>query len=95
MAGTIVATASGVILKSGSPVRVYNVSAQSSSDGPATIIFRNGTTSSGTEYNRLGWDADASANEGFGESGKFYPGGLYLELTNVASVSVDCELVAH
>lgn len=95
MAGSVTVTADGTVLKSGSPIRLYGFTMKSAATGPGLVVFYNGTDATGTELFRAAGQADGSpAPISFGESGLFFPAGLYIDVdADVSAVTLNCELV--
>lgn len=96
MAGTVTLTADGAVLKSGKPIRLYGFTMKSAASGPGVAIFYNGTDTTGTELFRLTGQADGSPPPtNFGESGLFFPAGLYVDIdADVSALNLNCELVS-
>ena len=90
MGGTQQITADGVVGKSGAPVRLYGFTLRSGGGGAGLAIFYNGTDATGTEKYRTSGQQDGVLRVDFGMSGKFFPGGLYIDI-DADVLYVDCD----
>lgn len=82
--GTARVTADSAVGTSGKRIRLYNVNLMSSTTTGATLILKNGTSTSGTAYAQV----DGIANQcvvGNWAAGMCFPNGLYADCdTNIS-----------
>lgn len=86
--GTQKITADGVIGVSGQPVRVYHVSVSSGGTAAAPVLY-NGTSTGGTEYEKLTCSTISVVNRFDFCGGMLFPDGLYIDVdanTNYVTV---------
>ena len=94
LAGHQKVTADAVVGVADKPVRLYSLVIRSKVSGSGIVILRNGSDTSGTEFTQLDGVAGASTPVSFGEQGKFFPGGLYVDIdADVEYADVDYEQV--
>ena len=90
MAGNQQITADGVLGVEDAPTRVFSFSLRSKQTGPGTVILRNGDATTDTEVHRTVGTADAVTNISFGEGGKFFPAGCFVDVDgDVEYVDID------
>lgn len=92
MAGNARLTADGVVLDSGKPQRVFGFSFKSNG-GIATVALYSGTDTTGTEIDSAEAAADTTGHVSYGEQGRFFPGGCYVDMTNCVYVDLEVEQV--
>lgn len=87
-------TADGVVGRSGSPIRVYSAVMHSGSGGAGELVFRNGTTDSGTIYlQEAGTAASKTKTYNFC-GGLFFPSGCFFDKdANTDAVVVNFEQI--
>ena len=92
--GAVRITASGTILASGKPCRVYGYTMRSTANGPGLVQLIDGTASTGAERWRALGNTDSSAEKSFSPgAGKYFPTGCYVQIdSNVTYVELDCSL---
>lgn len=94
MAGHQISTSSADLGTSGKPKRVFSLTLQSKVGGAGRLILHNGTAGTDPETARVDGVSDAQVVVNYGNQGKFFPAGCYLELdSNVQYVDVDYEQV--
>lgn len=87
--GSVNVTASGVVLTSGKPIRVYGYRMISKATGPGTLSIYDGTSASGTLRFQATGTASGSVSGTFGVGIKCV-GGVYVTLdADVTSVDLD------
>lgn len=89
--GSVRATATGVVLTSGKPVRVWGYRMVSAATGPGTLTMYDGTSASGTLRLQAIGVSNGNTNTTFG-AGIFFSTGLFITLdADVTSVDIDCQ----
>lgn len=89
--GTQLVTASGLVLKSGTPITVYGIDIISGAGGGSVVTLRNGTTAAATIYIQETGTTSTGVHFNYGE-GFYFPNGLYVSVdANIVSalISVD------
>ena len=78
--GTTRLTADGLVGRSGKPCRVYSVHLSSASGTAATVILKEGTSTSGTATAQVDGIASKGVTTSFA-GGLLFPGGCYADVT--------------
>ena len=94
MAGSTKITASGVLGTADKPLKVYSVVIASTSLGASSAQLRNGSAATDSLVDVIGAEADGVATKSYGNHGKYFPAGLYVNLgLNVLHVDIDWEQI--
>ena len=89
-AGSQRITADGVVGTSGTAIRLFGYTMRSNAGGLGQIILYNGTDTTGTEKWIGNGNVDSSADKVFGQKGKLFPAGLYVDIdANITYVDFD------
>lgn len=92
MAGNARLVADGVVLTSGKPQRIFGFSFKASDGGDdGVVILYSGTDATGTELDRAVVAAASVGRVAYGEAGRFFPGGCYVDMSNCDYVDFEVE----
>ena len=73
-------TADGALARSGRSTVVYSVHLSSASGTAATVVLKNGTSTSGTAYAQVDGVASKGVTDNFA-GGLYFPDGCYVDVT--------------